>query len=133
MQTPCRRKECKNFSPSKRSRYCSHECRNIEGRDRYRKVNKRTVLLPKATLGAVSELRVASDLLARGYDVFRAVSPVCSCDLVALKNGNLHRVEVRTGNYCITSGKVYVPLNNVHADVLAVVLHDKIVYKPALE
>ena len=36
-----------------------------------------------ATRGAIAELRVATDLLARGYHVFRSVSPASPCDLIA--------------------------------------------------
>jgi len=51
----------------------------------------------RSTKGAISELLVAGDLLFKGYEVFRAVSPACSCDLIAQKNGRLTRIEVRTG------------------------------------
>jgi hypothetical protein len=46
--------------------------------------------------GAISELVVCTDLLQKGYDVFRALSPSSACDLVALKNGQCYRVEVKT-------------------------------------
>ena len=39
------------------------------------------------TTGAIAELVVATDLLGRGYEVFRALSPSCSGDLAVLKNG----------------------------------------------
>jgi len=36
-------------------------------------------------------------LLRQGYEVFRSVSPHCSCDLLAYKAGKTVRVEVRVG------------------------------------
>jgi len=57
------------------------------------------------TMGAISELVCAADLMLKGYAVFRAISPSCSCDLLAMKNGITQRVEVRTG-YKDTLGKI---------------------------
>ena len=48
------------------------------------------------TSGAIAELRVATDLLARGYHIFRSVSPASPCDLIALKDGLCITIEVRT-------------------------------------
>ena len=83
------------------------------------------------TRGAIGELRVCSDLLAKGYAVFRSVSPSCFCDLVIAKGGQLRTVEVRTGKRTRT-GELSYPHDN-RADVMAVVLPDEIVYLPALE
>lgn len=47
------------------------------------------------TSGAICELLVAADLLRRGYHVFRAVSPSCPCDLLAMRDNLSARVEVR--------------------------------------
>ena len=53
--------------------------------------------LPPPTLGALSELQVAVDLMAKGYHVFRALSPDCPCDLVAFRPGEPPvRIEVMT-------------------------------------
>jgi hypothetical protein len=52
--------------------------------------------LSASTIGAISELAVCADLLSKGYDVFRSVSPGAQCDLIAQKDGNLIRVEVKT-------------------------------------
>lgn len=53
--------------------------------------------IPASTVGAMNELLVASDLLRRGYEVYRAMSPAASCDLLVLRDGVLAgRVEVRT-------------------------------------
>lgn len=54
-------------------------------------------ILLKSAVGTSSELLVCSDLLMHGYEVFRAVSQHASCDLVAMKDGVCHRVQVKTG------------------------------------
>lgn len=90
--------------------------------------------IPRGTTGAVSELRVAADLLERGYEVFRAVSPSCSCDLAVLKDGKLVRVEVRTG-YESPTGRRHlgISLDERHRyDIAAGVFPSEIVYSPSL-
>lgn len=53
--------------------------------------------LSPATFGAANELRVAVYLISLGWDVFRALSPNGSTDLVAIK-GRRHilRVQVKS-------------------------------------
>lgn len=56
-------------------------------------------LHPKAqNKGAIGELIVSADLMARGFLVFRAVSPYAPCDLVASVAGDLFRVEVKVAD-----------------------------------
>ena len=47
--------------------------------------------------GEIGELKVAADLLKRGYEVFKPVSQNCPCDLVAqdLKVDEFHTVQVK--------------------------------------
>lgn len=109
-----------------RKQFCNNRCR------KKLVLGERASSLSTATRGAVSELRVAVDLLERGYEVFRALSPSCSCcDIAILKDGKLLRVECRTGSY-LKSGKHYHTTQNIRADVLAVILPDKIIYAPEL-
>ena len=77
------------------ARFCSESCR----RKAYIAKNSASsgLGLTTATVGSLSELLVGIDLLKRGYDVFRALSPSCSCDLIAVKDGNSLRIEVRSG------------------------------------
>jgi len=81
-------------------------------------------------IGAVGELKTVVDLMSRGFEVFRAVSPAASCDLIALKEGKSVRVEVRTGR----RGRDRVLCNRRgNYDILAVVLPDgNIHYEPLL-
>ncbi len=46
--------------------------------------------------GVISELRVEVDLLSKGYHVFRSESPGCPCDIVAIRNGECIKVEVKS-------------------------------------
>lgn len=77
------------------------------------------------TVGAINELYVANDLMARGMSVFRSLSPSCKCDLVVMLNdGELKRVEVKTGYKQSTkTGKIgHSPCGNSKFDWLAIVL-----------
>jgi hypothetical protein len=90
--------------------------------------------LSSGTVGAVGELLVATDLLLRGFEVFRALSPACSCDLAVLSSGQLLRVEVTTGHMA-PNGKVFSRSKEPRFDLLAVVVHSspvQIVYTPEL-
>ena len=50
--------------------------------------------------GAAAELMVAADLIDRGFDVFRNLSPNGPIDLVVLAGGKLYRVQVKRGGGC---------------------------------
>lgn len=86
--------------------------------------------------GAIVELAVAVDLLRRGFDVFRALSPSCSCDLVALKPGLVLRIEVRTMIYYEKGQRCYAtaPKDTSKFDVLAAwdPIKETIQYIPSL-
>jgi hypothetical protein len=89
--------------------------------------------IPSSTVGAISEILVSADLLKKGYEVFRAMSPSCSCDLAVLKDGKLKRIEVRTGKR-IRNGKIYASKDGFRADIFATVVHKEniITYEPKL-
>lgn len=46
-------------------------------------------------LGNLAEIRVAAELLRERYEVFVGWGGKTSCDLIALKDGVLHRVQVK--------------------------------------
>lgn len=81
------------------------------------------------TTGRLSELRVAADLVARGYEVFLQFGNN-SCDMIALKDGRGHRVEVKSGT--MRNGKVSKihKLDTTAHDLLATVFGDVIQYLP---
>lgn len=68
------------------------------------------------TQGAIAELSISADLLRKGYNVFRAISPACAYDLVASKFSEVWHIEVRTAVRCegIWRGTLHVksPLVN---------------------
>jgi hypothetical protein len=87
--------------------------------------------------GALSELRVVADLLARGYMVFRNCSPSGAIDLIAVPHGEKQstlRIQVKTSPNLDT-----VPCENkyyleVHFDHYALVNYKgEIKYLPTLE
>ena len=81
-----------------------------------------------STKGAIQELRVAADLLRRGYHVFRSVSPSAHCDLVILgKDKTLKRVEVRSAVKNL-AGKFFFSKRGNY-DVIAGVFKNKIYYE----
>ena len=127
-------KRCGSPIPETRNKgahYCSLKCRQKLERDLYRKNNPFNGI-PKGSVGTISELVVCSDLLRRGYEVFRSVSPHCSCDIAILKNKELIRVEVKTGSIK-KNGSVQTPpgvKSELH-DILAIVLRNgTIEYRP---
>lgn len=120
--------------PDGRKRWCSRECVRAHARDEYRAINPQHGL-STATVGAIAELAVAADLLQRGYDVFRAVSASCSCDLAILRSGALLRVEVRSASQSPTGGAYFSlkPRDIGRHDVLAIRHKDgRIEYRPEL-
>jgi Holliday junction resolvase-like predicted endonuclease len=91
---------------------------------------------PRGNRGTVSELLVCSDLLIRGYYVFRNISPHGPCDLVALKSEKLIRVEVK-GSYERKDG-TFRPSGVAQQigkdyDVLAYTYMGKVSYEPEIE
>lgn len=91
---------------------------------------KRSLDHPKSlngVKGAIAELAVAADLLKRGYEVFRAQSSTCSCDLIAMIDSEdgtefeMLRIEVRTAGIDKRDGRVcYRPANPEYCDVAAI-------------
>ena len=93
--------------------------------------------LSTSTIGALHELLVATDLMKRGYHVFRALSPSCVCDLAIVKDNVFLRIEVRTGSRSKT-GKIHYQTKHLDPekfDVKAIYLkrEGKIIYKPKLK
>lgn len=83
--------------------------------------------------GAWAEALVIADLLGRGYEVFDAVNPSATCDLIAMLDGELLRVEVRKAHLNISGVfQVGVPERD-RFDILAIVLPDSTVhYQPCI-
>lgn len=118
-------------------KYCSYECISAFNKAKYRGFNPNDLKgNSRATTGAISELRVSVDLLSKGYNVFRALSPNGPCDLAVLRDDKLLRIEVRT-TYISYTGKPYKTKNKKddpnNIDHYAWVLPNEIIYEPELE
>lgn len=121
------------FTRQGRARFCSNTCRKEVAAKRFRDRNPAPTV-SSGTRGAIGELIVCADLLNKGYEVFRSVSPSCSCDLAVLKDGKLLRIEVRTGHWTLGGKLTYSksPKDLERSDVFAVIVGDQIYYIPDL-
>ena len=73
----------------------------------------------QSNLGAANEMLVSADLLKQGYEVFRALSGHASCDLLAMRDSIVERVEVRTAFPSRTTkkdGTLYIPVTQSQLD-----------------
>lgn len=146
-QKYCKDRSCRKFyamvnckgcgkeflSTHQHKRFCRTTCRSDHNnyKNNYKSPWK-ALGIASATVGAMHELKVAYDLLLKGYEVFRAQSPSCSCDLLILDKGKPKRIEVRTGNY-LNSGVLTYPEKKDGSnkyEIMAVVTQDKIYYLP---
>lgn len=77
------------------------------------------------------ELIVAARLMLEGWHVFRALSPSCFCDIIAVIEGISRYIEVRTG-WRNSDGSIKCPhpKHGIGATEYAVYLHsdDKIYF-----
>ena len=87
-----------------------------------RKLKKAAGSVCPSTVGAANELLVAGDLMRRGVHVFRALSPSCICDLVAIHGGKVFRVEVTTGLISCSGTLSWNRRDHSRFDVLALVV-----------
>jgi len=120
---------------NKKAKTCSKACGKELVRQAYKLANPTRGISP-GKVGALNELIVSCDLIRRGYDVFRAVSPSCSCDLAVLgSDGEFLRIEVTTGSLNIWSGKAFYPPHDPSRyDVIAVVIGDGVInYYPDIK
>lgn len=136
--TACRHCGASLPIPNTRHRtFCNAVCRRALVAARYRERNLRYgIQRSTSTVGAISELTVSTDLLRRGFDVFRALSPAGPCDLVVLRGDRLLRIEVRTGSRAASGRITWGKRATDRADHYAVVLHtatgDEIHYFPPI-
>ena len=83
-------------------------------------------------------LQGAADLMTKGYQVFRALTPDAECDLVVISKGKCYRVEVKStfvvyvGKDATVAGSL-VASNKYRYDILAEVVNGSILYTPSLD
>lgn len=89
-----------------------------------------------ASIGSFAEMIVCADLLKRGFDVYRSVSPNSDADLIAARGRRLCRIEVKSGHVKPSGTRAFKKhqLNSEKHDLLAVVYDslEAIVYSPSL-
>lgn len=130
---PC--SECRQSISAKRLRYhavtCSARCHKTRTYRLSRRPGSPKVK-DSSHRGAISELSVCADLMEHGYDVFRAISPSATCDLVAMKNGRCLKIEVKTTAPRLDGSLIVPNCDNLRYDVLATVLGNRIEYFPSI-
>lgn len=89
-------------------KFCSRDCISSYWINRNGRGGLKRLGISSGTTGAISELKASSFLMENGYSVFRALSPSCFCDIIAIKGKETIKIEVRTG-YKSESGKIYYP------------------------
>jgi hypothetical protein len=97
--------------------------------------NKERTQVNTANIGCIGELMVTVDLMRRGFEVFRAVSAGCSCDLIAIKENKSQRIEVTKGSR-LTKDKhlMHRAHNSSHYDIIAIWEDDGILtYVPPID
>lgn len=85
--------EVKGNNPNKK--YCSKTCCKEAHR---KKTAWEGSVLSSSMKGSISELVVAVDLMKRGWDVYRALSPAAPTDLIAIRDNQTIKIEVRSGS-----------------------------------
>lgn len=135
---------CGNKIPKDRikrqSKFCKNSCRISHHKIKVQKANPDRMigngLNSRNAAGAASELSAASDLILRGFEVFKSLVPSSSCDLIAMRGKKCVRVEVTTGTYSYLkdSTKIFYRKKDLEkCDLLAIVFHDKVLYIPELD
>lgn len=126
------RAECGKEVLRRNHNFCSNDCKRVfENRERRAKHPPQYPHLSTGAIGAIGELRAGADLLDKGFEVYRALSPAADADLIVQKDGRYLSIQVRTGHRRADGG-LTVPRHGEY-DILAIVLPDTVVYEPALE
>jgi hypothetical protein len=75
------------------------ECKILYWRKNQNCITKKTIdgiEMPCASVGGFSEMIVCADLLKRGFYVFRSITPNAPYDVIAIKNNDIKKIEIRT-------------------------------------
>jgi hypothetical protein len=119
-------------------KYCGKECQRAHyyGTPIYDESDVLAAAsISPGTRGAMSELRVCVDLMARGFHVYRAMSPSCPSDLVVWKErGRAIRIEVKTARKNMATGNIaYQSSKRNVFEVICYVAFDELIYIPPVE
>lgn len=97
---------------------CSDECRKRRMVKKFGRYSDKSI--PSGTVGAITELVISADLMKKGYSVFRALSPSCFCDVIAIKDNNLLKVEIKTGYVGLNKKVLFPKSKNTNIDIYGV-------------
>jgi hypothetical protein len=121
---------CSNefFTGIKKKKYCSKKCRiekynSILACSRFKEKG-----ISSGTVGAIGEILVSGELMMKGYEIYRALSPSSGCDILAIKNDKILKIEVRTG-YKTIGNKIAYFEKKTKGEQFAVILYEKDNYK----
>lgn len=100
---------CMKFfkTPYSRTYICSDFCKTQDYREKTGRLSYQNKL-PSGTVGAISEMAIAIDLMSKGYSVFRALSQASKEDLIIKRGQEVVSVECRTGSMN-SSGNINFP------------------------
>jgi hypothetical protein len=122
-------RECPHCKKNFTSRYstkifCSAICQSAASKLKFRSLNS-FPKLDTGTTGALAELVASVDLMKNGYEVYRAISPSSYSDLLAIKDDEVLKIEVRTGSYYYSANgkKLHFPRHKVNGKIIAIVTH----------
>lgn len=107
------------------AKYCSDKCRKEVAQKKFRAQGGLShAEMPSATTGAIHELIICVELMRKKFHVFRAQSPACPCDLIAMKEDKIYRIEVTTGTKTTLSSYSYPKKGpRYQFDFMAIVFH----------
>lgn len=117
-------KQIMDLSKPKQRKFCSFYCRKQDYREKSR-IKSPFSGICSGSVGAISELAASVDLMKKGFEVYRALSPASSCDILALKDGKIYDFEVRTGYRNLLSNTFTVNNANVRAKYFILVVYNK--------
>lgn len=108
-----------------KSRFCSNKCRH----DYWNGVTKNSTIvtdeISRYTIGTIAEILVCADLMGRGYSVYKAISPNTFSDVIAIRDGIIYQLEVRTGRYGVTGRLNYPKMNTNGKSIVVYTFKDK--------
>jgi Holliday junction resolvase-like predicted endonuclease len=108
----------KEFLSTRKAIFCSQFCSY-----RYNHKPYKNGYINPPNQGAISELIVCADLIKKGYEVFRSVSPSAKVDLLIKKAHRLYSVEVKTIR--VSEGTGRVDKRQIKADYLVTYFPEK--------
>ena len=109
-------------------KYCNVECGRKYRNGVIKDLNlSRKLGLNSGETGQINEYIVSIDLVKQGYKIYTPLDTTSSFDLLAFKDNEYYKVQVKTGAYLLNNNKAEVRLNNDDYDILAVVYNLEVI------